>query len=97
LAKNSFADATCTTQTLDRLISGVWLNGDIEDFLNVGLGHIMQPEKLLLACPPFVFQESRAGSSLKAAQTEEVLLFYADLARRIRDIADGGKVRLKVI
>jgi hypothetical protein len=69
---------------------------EIEGFLNVGLGYTMQPGQLLLACPPFVFQESSAGPSLKPVRAGDVILFHADLARQIRDIPDGGKVKFKV-
>lgn len=72
------------------------LSEDIEGFLNVGLGHTMQPGQLLLAYPPFVFRESGAESSLKPTRAGEVILFHADLARQIRDIPDGGQVEFNV-
>lgn len=70
---------------------------DIEEFLDVGLGHTMQPGQLLLALPPFVFQESGDGASLKPVRAGEVILFHADLARQIRDIPDGGQIEIKVV
>jgi len=70
---------------------------DIEGFLNAGLGHTMQPGQLLLAYPPFVFQESADGVSLKPVRAGEVILFHADLARQIRDIPDGGQIEFKVV
>lgn len=73
------------------------VNEDIEGFLRVGLGHTMQPGQLLLAYPPFVFQESGKGASLKPARAGEVILFHADLARQIRDVPDGGQVQFKVV
>lgn len=69
---------------------------DIEGFLNVGLEHVLQPGQLLLAYPPFVFQESGADASLKPVRAKEVILFHADLARQIRDVSDGGQVEFKV-
>jgi len=69
---------------------------DIEGFLNVGLRHTMQPGQLLLAYPPFVFQESGAAASLKPVNAGEVILFHANLARQIRDVPDGGQVKLKI-
>jgi len=69
---------------------------DIEGFLNVGLGHTLQPGQLLLAYPPFVFQESDAGASLKPAPAGEVILFHAYLARQMRDVPDGGQVGFKI-
>jgi hypothetical protein len=68
---------------------------DIEEFLNVGLSHTMQPGQLLLAYPPFVCRESGAGASLPPVRASEVILFHADLARKIRDIPDGGKIGFK--
>lgn len=69
---------------------------NIEGFLNVGLGHTMQPGQLLLAYPPFVFRESSADASLKPVRAGEVILFHADLARQIRDVTYGGEVEFKL-
>ena len=69
---------------------------DIEGFLNVGLGHTMQPGQLLLAYPPFVFQESAAGASLRPIRADKVILVHADLARQIREVPDGGQVEIKL-
>jgi len=57
------AEVEALADSLEDFFSG--LTKDIERFLNVGLGHTMQPGQLLLAYPPFVFRESRAGASLK--------------------------------
>ena len=73
------------------------LNQDIEEFLNVGLRHVIQPGQLLCAYPPFVFQESGAGASMKPVRAEEVILFHADLARQICDVPDGGQVKFRVV
>jgi hypothetical protein len=81
--------------SLDDLFSQV--AEDIEGFLNVGLGHTMQPGQLLLAYPPFVFRESGADASLKPVRAGEVILFHADLARQIRDVPDGGQVEFKLV
>jgi hypothetical protein len=72
------------------------LSEEIESFLNVGLGYTMQPGQLLLAYPPFVFQESGSGASLKPVHAAEVILFHADLARQIRDVPDGQSVKFKI-
>ncbi len=82
------------TNTLEDFFSR--LSGDIEEFLNVGLSHTMQPGQLFLAFPPFCFRESGAGASLRTVAAEEVILFHADLARQIRDVPDGGQVEFKV-
>ncbi len=73
------------------------VSSDIEAFLNIGLSHKMQPGQLLLAYPPFCFQESGAGASLAPLPASEVILFHADLARKIRDVPDGGKIEFKLI
>lgn len=80
--------------SLDAFLSG--LREDIETFLNVGMEHRMLPGQLLLAYPPFVFQESQEGTSLKPVSASEVILFHADLARQIRDVPNGGQIKLKV-
>ena len=72
------------------------VSSDIEGFLNVGLRHTIQPGQLLLAYPPFCFQESGAGASLRPLPASEVILFHVDLARQIRDVPDGGRVEFKV-
>lgn len=69
---------------------------DIEGFLNVGLGHTIQPGQLLQAYPPFCMRESGAGASLASVPASEVILFHADLARQIRDVPDGGQVEIKM-
>jgi hypothetical protein len=69
----------------------------IEDFLNVGLNHKMQPGQLLHAYPPFCCQESGAGASLEPLPAAEVILFHADLARQIRDLPEGTLIRFKVV
>jgi hypothetical protein len=73
------------------------LSEDIEGFLNIGLRHSMQPGQLLFAYPPFVFQESGAGASVKPVRAEEVILFHADLARQLRDVPDGAQIKFKLI
>jgi len=71
-------------------------NRDLEGFLNVSLSHKMQPGQLLHAAPPFCIQESGAGASLAPLPVSEVVLFHADFARQIRDVADGGQIRFEV-
>ena len=73
------------------------VNQNIEQFLNVGLHHTMQPGKLLVAYPPFVCRESGAGAQLKPIRAEEAILFHADLAKQIRDIPDGGRIAFKIV
>jgi hypothetical protein len=68
----------------------------VEDFLNVGLKHTMEPGQLLLANPPFCFRESTAHASLNPLAATDVVAFHADLARQIRDIPEGGHVSLTI-
>jgi hypothetical protein len=89
------------TGEVERLADGLQdffsrLRSDVEGFLNVGLGHRMQPGQLLHAYPPFCFRESGAGASLAPLPASEVILFHADLARQIRDVPDGGRVEFKL-
>ena len=72
------------------------VENDIEQFLNVGLQHKLEPGQLLHAYPPFCFA-SPNGNSLRALSATEVILVHADLARQIRDLPDGAQVVLKVI
>lgn len=71
------------------------VEANIEDYLNVGLSHKMQPGQLLQASPPFCLK-SDATASLKPSPASEVILFHADLARQIRNIPDGEQVEFKV-
>jgi len=89
------------TGEIERLADGLQgffcrLSRDIEGYLNVGLGHRMQPGQLLHASPPFCFQGSGAGASLAALPASDVILFHADLAKQIRDVPDGGEVEFKL-
>jgi hypothetical protein len=69
---------------------------DTEGFLNVGLNHPIRPGELLLVYPPFCSRESAAGVSLKPLLANKVILFHADLARQLRDIHEGGKVKFRI-
>lgn len=72
------------------------VSSDIQHFLNIGLGHRMQPGQLLLAYPPFCFRESGVHASLAPMPASEVIRFHADLARQVRDVPDGGRVEFKL-
>ena len=75
--------------SLAEFMAGV--STDIEDYLNVGLEHRLEPGQLLHAFPPFCTAES-GSASLKAISAREVILFHADLAAQLRDIPDGGRI-----
>ncbi len=69
---------------------------DIEAFLNVGLGHTMQPGQLLLAYPPFVVRTSVSQASLKPVSAAEVIGFHAELARQIQHAPDGTSLEFEI-
>lgn len=73
------------------------MNEDLAEFLNVGLGHAMAPGQLLLAYPPFIIEGASGQISLKPVSALEVISFHADLARRIRNTPNGGKISFKII
>jgi hypothetical protein len=81
-------------QSLDVFFSRV--RDDIEGFLNVRIDHPVEPGQLLLAYPPFCFEESRAGVSLTPTVAREVILFHLDLAKQLCNIPVGQRVRVRV-
>ena len=80
-------------ESLEEFLDG--LSEDVEEFLNVGLDHALQPGQLLLASPPFCFQESESGASLRPKPAGEVIRLHADLAKRIKDVPEGGEIDFK--
>jgi hypothetical protein len=72
------------------------VSDNIEGFLNVGLDHKLQPRQLLHIHPPLCFQESGKDAFLRALPASEVILSHADLARQIKNIPDGGHVRIEI-
>jgi len=79
---------------LESFLAGI--NGDIADYLNVGLDHQLEPGFLLHAYPPFCMAESGEGASLRPASSGELILFHAALAAQIRNVPDSGKVVITV-
>jgi hypothetical protein len=59
-------------------------------------GGRLEPGQLLAAFPPFCTKESAAGVSLAAISAEERRRFLANLAAKLRDVADGGKIEFWV-
>jgi hypothetical protein len=57
-------------------------------------GGILEPGQLLNVYPPLCTQGSANGVSVKALSALERIRFLADLARQIRNLADGTEVRL---
>lgn len=80
--------------SLDEFFAKV--NEDIAGFLNIGLRHKLQPGELLLAFPPFCVERSGQAASIRPTPAREVIHFHADLAGKIREVPDGGKIVFKV-
>jgi hypothetical protein len=71
---------------------------DIEGFLNVTITRYpLEPGQLLHAYPPFCSLESGAHASINAAPAHEVIRGNAGIARALRDVPPGGKVRFRVV
>jgi hypothetical protein len=76
------------------------VRADPDQFLQLGPldqfrseGGRLQPGQLLSVYPPFVFEESANGVSVKAVPTLERRRYLSDLARQLRDVPNGGSVR----
>jgi len=68
--------------------------GPLHQFRSEG-GHL-EPGQLLAAYPPFVFKESAGGVRLSAIPAHELRRYLSHLARSIRDVPAGGRVRFRV-
>lgn len=79
---------------LESFLSGI--AGDITQYLNIGMDHELQPGFLLHAYPPFCTAESGEGSSLRPVPADELILFHADFASQIREVPEGGKIKVTV-
>ena len=82
------------TEDLDEFLEGV--SDDIEEFLNVGLDHPLEPGELLMANPPFCFEESEGGVDLKPRPVAQVIRLHIALAKKIKDAPEGGEIDFKV-
>lgn len=68
------------------------LLGPLHQFRAQGGG--LEPGQLLSVMPPFVFQEAAESVSYRAIPMSDRLRFLSDLARQLRDVPDGARVRL---
>jgi hypothetical protein len=73
------------------------VRNDIETFLNAGLQHKLEPGQLLHAFPPFCFDNEGKDVSLAPIPAQQLISLHADLARQIRDVPDGGQIKIKVV
>jgi hypothetical protein len=70
---------------------------DPVEFLSSAPDHKLEPGQLLHAYPPFCMKEAAKGCSLQAVPAGELILFHAELAARLKDVPDGGKIRFSVV
>ena len=68
----------------------------IEEYLNVNLRHQLKPGQLLHAYPPFCVKEAKKSVSLKPCTAESVIIFHAEFAKQIKNIPDGGKIKIQI-
>jgi hypothetical protein len=87
-------DISKFSESITKFMQGI--ENDIEEFLNIGLDHILEPGQLLHAYPPFCTKESEDGVSLKPIPTFELIEFHADFAKQIKAIPDGGQFEVKL-
>jgi hypothetical protein len=59
-------------------------------------GGIVRPGQLLSVYPPLCTEESANGVSVRTTPALERIRFLANFAAQIRDVAEGGKVRVVV-
>jgi hypothetical protein len=57
-------------------------------------GGFLQPGQLLSIYPPYVFEESGKGVSMRAISAGDRLGFLAGLAAAIRDVPDGTRIAI---
>ncbi|RYD31964.1 MAG: hypothetical protein EOP85_22225 [Verrucomicrobiaceae bacterium] len=82
-------------ESLLKFMEGI--GNDIQEYLNVGLAHELEPGKGLLAYPPFCMKESgEDNATLNPVPVSELILFHADLARQIANLPEGGQVEFRV-
>jgi hypothetical protein len=60
-------------------------------------GGELKPGQLLSVYPPYITKESAQGVDLRAISMFDRINFLADFAKQIASIADGEKIKLKVV
>jgi len=71
------------------------INIDLEGYLNVQPGQL-EPGQLLLAYPPFCFEEASADIEFSPLPASEVIKFHAQLAAQLKDVPEGAKIEFKI-
>jgi hypothetical protein len=80
-------------EDLDEFLAAV--NIDLEGYLNVQPGQL-EPGQLLLAYPPFCFEEASGKVDLSPLPAAEVIRFHAQVAAQLKDVPEGAKIEFKV-
>ena len=68
---------------------------DFSEFLNVQPS-TLQPGQLVLAYPPFCFEESGKEIDQTPLPAREVIHFHATLAQQLKDVPEGAKIKFNV-
>ena len=71
------------------------LNVDLEGYLNVQPDRL-EPGQLLLAYPPFCFEEAGTNIEFTPLPASEVIKFHALLAAQLKDVPEGAKIEFKI-
>lgn len=71
------------------------IEADPVENLNLDPSMVIQPGNLLLAYPPFCFAEA-SNSSITEISLDEVHVFHAEIASKIRDLGDGEKIEFRL-
>jgi hypothetical protein len=80
-------------EDLDEFLAAV--NIDLEAYLNVQPGQL-EPGQLLLAYPPFCFEEAGAKIEFSPLPASEVIQFHAKVAAQLKDVPEGAKIEFKI-
>jgi hypothetical protein len=60
-------------------------------------GNLLEPGQVLRAYPPFCTKEAAQGVSLRAINATEALVFLADFSRQTSGLAEGERIRIRVV
>jgi hypothetical protein len=79
--------------SLDDFLSAV--QDDIEGYLNVQRADLA-PGQLILAYPPFCVEGSESEVGLSNLPAIEVIRFHATVAKQLRDVPEGARIKFNV-
>ena len=78
---------------LDEFWNGI--ETDFSAYLNVNAGEL-NPGELVLAYPPFCVEESEANIDFSKIPAFECIQFHANLARQLKDVPEGAKIKFNI-